>query len=757
MFTLAKPTARASAEPTNPQITVIRDRNVPSPESEYAQEHGLDPAAVQAMPLSDALAKEHPSDAYLVQYAPAMLGERDDGTPFPVRLASGCFEEGIHPRMVVLAGDIDAPKKKRTPEWTAETEAKLEALTGWAWYRTRNGYRILGVLDEPVTLTSLADAEAWKASHAAWRAEIETHYGLVLDPACGDWTRLFRLPNVVRDGAVERSDVRGLVGGKLPVVSLPAAPARPNKPAAVKSPVKPTPAIEFTPGADAIDKAVAIAKQMPESVSGQRGNEALFQCARDVASALLLAVGPDDLADATELALQNHFNPRCIDQQGNPFPWEDSVIRRNAERAAEHAERLRGVRRGLELARAAREAREAATEATTNAEPADGTDDADESANNNASAFPGIEAIDLSEPDAPLRYVVKDLGIGWVGKVCGVLGYAGTGKGPFLNLLALCVASGKPFLGHETKRVPVVLLDAETGKLLPKRLKRMARTLGVDLAALQADGWLTVGGARPGGLVELLPTIEAMIAHVDKGEGVAVMLDSYSSLHGGEKNAAEYADPLWALGHLGESTNAVAIVALHQRKTQRNGEGGGLESIDGHNHIGAALSTVVQLSRPDENDRDRIAISCTRAPEASFKAFEIKWRDTADGGLTATRTVKAAPVNKQVEKQAKAAAERAATDDKNARQIAQVVYEETHNQGVHVNLTTRAVRDLTRLGGALWKRAADRAQAVYGVRAEPIDGNRVYWTCEKPPDTGFIAKLRNGKPRNVDVDDRGRP
>ncbi len=69
--------------------------------------------------------------------------------------------------------------------------------------------------------------------------------------------------------------------------------------------------------------------------------------------------------------------------------------------------------------------------------------------------------------------------------------HGGTGKTLLALFLAVCVATGRAFLGHAVKRSRVILYSAEDGAaILRYRLRRILAHLGVDPAEL--DGWLFV-------------------------------------------------------------------------------------------------------------------------------------------------------------------------------------------------------------------------------------------------------------------------
>jgi hypothetical protein len=103
----------------------------------------------------------------------------------------------------ILALDFDLPQHTR---WTEQHRASVEALltsatrswpllaTPTVFYATSGGFRLVWALEEPVDVRGARGLEDLLAGLVA-QAYIA---GLVVDPACKDWTRLFRLPRVTR-------------------------------------------------------------------------------------------------------------------------------------------------------------------------------------------------------------------------------------------------------------------------------------------------------------------------------------------------------------------------------------------------------------------------------------------------------------------------------------------------------------------------------------------------------------------------------
>lgn len=120
--------------------------------------------------------------------------------------------------MLVFMGDVDCPAAHRdggeVPEaWRAAEMAKLGPLLerGAVIYWTRGGYRIVLRLAVPFSIQNEEDVTTWRALYLRfllWLMEL----GIVADPACRDWTRLYRVPHATRDGGNGQPEDRAVLG-----------------------------------------------------------------------------------------------------------------------------------------------------------------------------------------------------------------------------------------------------------------------------------------------------------------------------------------------------------------------------------------------------------------------------------------------------------------------------------------------------------------------------------------------------------------
>lgn len=176
----------------------------------------VDAPEVKAVSLSDALRRAWPTDAHTAAYLapdpPRRLCNNDAA-------GAAVWSLGVVPRMALLVVDVDHPathednkrrKAAKLPglpapeEWRVAERAKVDALRaqhpGVIMYETRGGYRLVAELPDPVPIDSEAAKAAWRRWYVSQLAYLSRAYGIEGDPACADWTRLYRLPRATRGG-----------------------------------------------------------------------------------------------------------------------------------------------------------------------------------------------------------------------------------------------------------------------------------------------------------------------------------------------------------------------------------------------------------------------------------------------------------------------------------------------------------------------------------------------------------------------------
>lgn len=144
-----------------------------------------------ACDLDEALVRAWEFDAHIVQYdAPAIPGRlnKEHIAKQPMFMRFAMF-------------DYDAPNHESVelhPDWLCDALARLPE--GCQAYVTAGGFRVLFDLPEAFTVNDPESWEAWRAMHAGYRLALDELLGVEGDPKCDDPGRIFRLPNVKREG-----------------------------------------------------------------------------------------------------------------------------------------------------------------------------------------------------------------------------------------------------------------------------------------------------------------------------------------------------------------------------------------------------------------------------------------------------------------------------------------------------------------------------------------------------------------------------
>ncbi len=175
--------------------------------SSYPKRVQPDELPIGHVPIERALCNEFSWDAHVVAYCaptlPRRLGMNDDRSGSGLAIWDRLPDDGIP--MALFIADVDAKTSGATmcAEWWAAEASKVRAAftdqPGYA-YSTRGGYRLVWSLAQPFVIRTPLEHAVWKATYLARLELLRTRYGIVADRACKDFTRLYRLPRVLRDG-----------------------------------------------------------------------------------------------------------------------------------------------------------------------------------------------------------------------------------------------------------------------------------------------------------------------------------------------------------------------------------------------------------------------------------------------------------------------------------------------------------------------------------------------------------------------------
>jgi len=174
---------------------------------------------LEVVRLSEALEKEHPTDAHFVGYvaydvAGANIVQRQ------ARVSRDQLEDvrrhGFELQHHALVAGVELPGYATiAAERLEDASAKLSELTTVGWYASRGRLTILQPLSTPIS------PERYEAIVPAWLDALQAVLGRpwVVDRASEDWTQEFRLPKVTTGRAPTRR------GGRIDFMLPIAAPA----------------------------------------------------------------------------------------------------------------------------------------------------------------------------------------------------------------------------------------------------------------------------------------------------------------------------------------------------------------------------------------------------------------------------------------------------------------------------------------------------------------------------------------------------
>lgn len=152
--------------------------------------------------LYQALTHHASSPAYFVGYRPTNIG---------LRLRKDClnflhsqFTEdagGVHMHLALL--DVDNHEEDADIEawWELELEKiekLLELYPGIIVYRSRRGYRLIGLLPEIVTIKTQQDSNQWDRRYTAWCNYLTRRFNIKADVLL-DWTRFQAVPHTKKE------------------------------------------------------------------------------------------------------------------------------------------------------------------------------------------------------------------------------------------------------------------------------------------------------------------------------------------------------------------------------------------------------------------------------------------------------------------------------------------------------------------------------------------------------------------------------
>jgi hypothetical protein len=181
------------------------------------------------------------------------------------------------------------------------------------------------------------------------------------------------------------------------------------------------------------------------------------------------------------------------------------------------------------------------------------------------------------------------------------VGDSGLGKTAWAYQLGLCVASGKPFLGHPVRQSPVVYYDMENGRQQVLDLARgLRRHLGIESFPPDFFVFLNDGDR---------PSTEHALARHNAG---LVIIDSLRAFEpDAEMENSNMADLLEVLRRRAREYHAAVLLIHHIRKSNDHDRAASLEETptmewlqraSGARALGNQTNTRIALALPDKAD-----------------------------------------------------------------------------------------------------------------------------------------------------------
>ncbi len=233
---------------------------------------------------------------------------------------------------------------------------------------------------------------------------------------------------------------------------------------------------------------------------------------------------------------------------------------------------------------------------------------------------------DAYAPRPPLSWVVS--GLLALPSLNVVFGPPGTLKSMLLTDLALCVATGKPWLTplpgeparpFATTAAPVLWLDFDNGqRLTSERFEAIGRAHDAPESAplfyvSMPSPWLNASD---------ILQVDGLAMRVLRLGAKLVVVDNLSTVAGGkDENSAEMVGTMSNLRRLAEKSGAAVVVVHHQRKSNglKGREG---DTLRGHSSILAALDLALLLERAED---DLITLKSTKTRLTDVMPFAALW------------------------------------------------------------------------------------------------------------------------------------
>lgn len=196
-MTIADTNPRVDGCTADPFVSILINRFIPGwPPAEH--DHDSD-----HWPLSKVLTLEFADDGHFAPYSRLDAHPRLKIEALPhvgtVPMVAAVFDVDCEASHKATGGSTEKP----APDvWFEAERQKLVDLLGvhpgGFVYRTRGGYRIVYRLPEAFEITTETQS-AWTLFYVRSCIYLTREFGIIADPACSDWTHIYRVPHATRD------------------------------------------------------------------------------------------------------------------------------------------------------------------------------------------------------------------------------------------------------------------------------------------------------------------------------------------------------------------------------------------------------------------------------------------------------------------------------------------------------------------------------------------------------------------------------
>lgn len=187
----------------------------------------------------------------------------------------------------------------------------------------------------------------------------------------------------------------------------------------------------------------------------------------------------------------------------------------------------------------------------------------------------------FTNPPRPPDFIIESILPRGVLTLCS--GHGGSGKSFLALQAAVCIATGRPFMGKQVKQGRVVFYSAEdSSEIVKHRLYRLCRTLEIDLTVLSANLKIldatndpvlyqesSNNGIKPGSVT---PVYKRLNFYVEQFSPAVIIIDNASDTFDANENERRYVRSfIRELVQLGKPYNSAILLIAHVAKQTARG------------------------------------------------------------------------------------------------------------------------------------------------------------------------------------------